>query len=114
LEVVGFLDENAYILRGDAMKAIIASVAVLFLLTHQSSAEDMDFSKIKCSDFLSSPKDQISIVLAWLEGYYTKEDAPPIMYSEKVIKDAKALSEYCNGNRDDDIIKAAEKVMPVK
>jgi acid stress chaperone HdeB len=96
------------------MKFIAASITILLLLTHQTSAEDMDFSKIKCSDFLSSPKDQISIVLAWLEGYYTKENAPPIMYSDKLIKDAKALSEYCNGNRDDDIIKAAEKVMPVK
>jgi hypothetical protein len=96
------------------MRFVLTSAAILFLLTHQASAEDMDFSKIKCSDFLSSPKDQISIILAWLEGYYTKEDAPPIMYSDKIIKDAKALSEYCNANRDDDIIKAAEKVMPVK
>jgi len=96
------------------MRAIITSATLLFLLAHQALADDMDFSKIKCSDFLSSPKDQISIVLAWLEGYYTKENAPPIMYSDKVIKDAKALSEYCNSNRDDDIIKAAEKVMPVK
>jgi acid stress chaperone HdeB len=96
------------------MRFVLTWAATLFLLTHQASAEDMDFSKIKCSDFLSSPKDQISIILAWLEGYYTKENAPPIMYSDKLIKDAKALSDYCNGNRDDDIIKAAEKVMPVK
>jgi acid stress chaperone HdeB len=96
------------------MRIWIAFAAVLFMLTRQASAEDMDFSKIKCSDFLSSPKDQISIVLAWLEGYYTKENDPPIMYSEKLVKDAKGLSEYCNSNRDDDIIKAAEKVMPVK
>ncbi len=96
------------------MKFVITSATALFLLTFPASAEDMDFSKIKCSDFLSSPKDQISIVLAWLEGYYTKEDAPPIMYSDKLIKDAKALSEYCNANRNSDIIKAAEKVMPVK
>jgi hypothetical protein len=94
-------------------KSAIAFVAGLLIATPAIS-QDMDFSKIKCSDFLSAPKEQIAIVLAWLEGYYTKENAPPILYAEKTGKDAKALSEYCNANRDHDIIKAAEKVMPVK
>jgi len=94
-------------------KSTAIAVASLLIATPAFS-QDMDMSKIKCSEFISSPKDQIGIVLAWLEGYYTKENAPPILYAEKTVKDAKALSEYCNANRDDDIIKAADKVMPVK
>ncbi len=97
------------------MIARSAAVAVASLLiVTPAFSQDMDLSKIKCSDFISAPKDQIGIVLAWLEGYYTKENAPPILYAEKTVKDAKKLSDYCNANRDDDIIKAAEKVMPVK
>ena len=86
----------------------------LALVSATASAEDIDFSKIKCKEFISAPKDEIGTILTWLEGYYTKEDAPPILYGDKVVKDAKALSAYCNENGDADIIKAAEKVMPVK
>jgi hypothetical protein len=89
-------------------------VAASLLAASTASAEDLDFSKIKCKDFISAPKDQIATVLTWLEGYYTKENAPPILYADKTMKDAQGLSAYCNAHRDDDIIKAAESVMPVK
>lgn len=79
-----------------------------------ASAQDLDFSKIRCKDFISAPKDQIATILTWLEGYYTKENAPPILYVDKVVKDAQKLGEYCNANPDHDIIKAADTVMPVK
>ena len=36
------------------------------------------------------------------------------MFEEKTKKDAKALSDYCNAHASDDVIKAAEAVMPVK
>jgi hypothetical protein len=74
----------------------------------------LDFSKITCKQFLSAPKDQIGTILVWLEGYYTKEDAPPVMYAAKSEKDAKNLAVYCTAHGDDDIIKGAEAVMPVK
>jgi hypothetical protein len=89
-------------------------VAASLLVTSAASAQDLDFRKIKCGDFLSAPKDQIGTILTWLEGYYTKENAPPILYADKTMKDAQKLSEYCNANRDHDIIKAADTVMPVK
>ena len=95
------------------VKAIVI-VAAALLVTASASAEDLDFSKIKCKDFISAPKDQIGTILAWLEGFYTKENAPPIMYSDKTVTDAKNLSAYCNQHGDDDIIKAADAVMPVK
>lgn len=95
-----------------AKSAIVA--AALFAGISSASAQDLDFSKISCKDFLAAPKDQIAIVLVWLEGYYTKESDPPILRDEKTQKDAKALGVYCGTNPDHDIIRAAEKVMPVK
>lgn len=95
------------------LKSSVVAVAMLLSIS-AAKAEDLDFSKIKCGDFISSPKDQIGIILAWLEGYYTKQDDPPVIYMDKMTKDAKNLSAYCNEHRDDDIIKAAEAVMPVK
>ena len=47
-------------------------------------------------------------------GVLCKGKRPPIMYSEKMTKDAKNLGAYCGEHGNDDIIKAAEKVMPVK
>ena len=92
--------------------AVFGALSALLIVPAQ--AQDMDFSKIKCSEFLAAPKDQIAMILTWLEAYYTKENDPPILFVEKTKKDAQNLSEYCNANRDDDIIKAADKVMPVK
>ena len=91
-----------------------AIAAAALLVAAPASAQDLDFSKIKCKEFIAAPKDQISTILTWLEAYYTKENDPPIMFADKTMKDAKNLSEYCNANGDDDIVKAADKVMPVK
>ena len=95
------------------LKSSVLTAALLVLIAN-ASADDLDMSKIKCKDFISAPKDKIAIVLAWLEGYYTKENDPPIIYSEKMMKDAKNLSDYCNDHGDDDIVHAADRVMPVK
>ena len=95
------------------LKATLAALA-MFGMAAPAFAQDLDFSKIKCKEFVSAPKDQIGTILVWLEGYYTKESDPPIMYSDKMSKDAKNLGAYCGEHGDDDIIKAAEKVMPVK
>ena len=95
------------------IKSLIAACLTVFVVS-SASAEDLDFRKITCKDFISAPKDQIGTILTWLEGYYTKENDPPVMYGDKTIKDAKALSDYCNAHGGDDIIKAAEAVMPVK
>jgi hypothetical protein len=96
------------------MKLFLASVIFTACIAAPAMAQDLDFSKITCKEFISAPKDEITTILVWLEGFYTKENDPPIMYQAKVTKDAKALSDYCNAHNDDDVIKAADAVMPVK
>ena len=96
------------------MKLRLACVLLVAGVALPAWAEDLDFSKITCKQFVSAPKDQIGTILVWLEGYYTKESAPPIMYADKTTNDAKHLSDYCNAHGDDDVITAAEAVMPVK
>ena len=92
----------------------LAILTLVLLIAGPASAQDMDFSKIKCSDFIAAPKDEVGSILMWLEGFYARQNAPPIMYQAKTMKDLKALAEYCNAHGDDDLIKAAEAVMPVK
>jgi hypothetical protein len=96
------------------MKLPLASAFIAAFLAAPAMAQDLDFSKITCGEFISAPKDEVSTILVWLEGFYTKGRAAPIMYQEKTMNDAKALAEYCNAHGDDDIIKAADTVMPIK
>ena len=96
---------------------IVKSVifGAMFVLAGSSAlAQDLDFSKITCKEFISAPKDEVGTILTWLEAFYTKENAPPILYAEKTLKDAQNLGAYCNAHGDDDLIKAADTVMPVK
>ena len=95
---------------------IVKSVifGAMLVLVAPAMAQDLDFSKITCKEFVSAPKDEIGTILTWLEAYYTKENAPPILYADKTLKDAQSLSAYCNAHGEDDIIKAADTVMPVK
>jgi HdeA/HdeB family protein len=94
------------------LKGIVLGLTVL-LSTSLAYAQDMDMTKIKCKEFIAAPKDQVAVILAWLEGFYTKESDPPIIFADKMAKDAKNLSTYCNAHGDDDIVHAADKVMPV-
>ena len=96
------------------VRRLTFAIAASLLVAATASAQDLDFSKIKCKEFIAAPKDQIGTILTWLEGYYTKENAPPILYVDKLMKDAEKLGAYCRDHGDDDIIKAADTVMPVK
>ena len=57
------------------LKATLAALAMLGMAA-PVFAQDLDFSKIKCKEFVSAPKDQIGTILVWLEGYYAKENDP--------------------------------------
>jgi HdeA/HdeB family len=64
-----------------AHKAFIigTTVAAAMLVAVPAMALDLDFSKVMCKEFVSASKDEIGTILTWLEGYYTKENDPPIM-----------------------------------
>ena len=96
------------------MRKSLIAAAIFVSLARPAYAADTDMSVITCKDFISSEKTDIAIILAWLEGYYTKENDPPILHEKKMGTDAKNLSDYCNEHPGDGLITAAEAVMPVK
>ena len=49
-------------------------------------------------------REQIKIVLGWLQGYYLEEDAPPVVDLEKLAADELKLSGYCVANPQEDVI----------
>jgi acid stress chaperone HdeB len=50
-------------------------------------------------------------MLMWLQGYYSDEDASPIVDFDKMMKDAQKLGEYCAKNPDHSVITAAEEAL---
>jgi hypothetical protein len=71
------------------MQPRLALLTIVLLIVGPAVAQDMDFSKIKCGDFIAAPKDEVGSILMWLEGFYTRQKAPPIMYQDKTMKASK-------------------------
>ena len=88
-----------------------AVAAMVCAASPVSAANRLDLSTIKCKEFLTSDKENIALILMWLAGYYSDEDAPPIVDFDKMKTDGQALGEYCGKHPDDSLITASEEVM---
>jgi acid stress chaperone HdeB len=93
------------------MKVILASLAAATLLWNGGArAEDIDLSTWTCQQFQSASKDDIGIILAWLDGYYKDEDDPPVIDTDQFVANAKKLGEYCSAHPDVGLITATDKL----
>jgi acid stress chaperone HdeB len=73
-------------------------------------AEDIDLSAWTCKKFLSASKDDVGVILAWLDGYYKEEDQPPVIDTEELLANAKKLGQFCAAHPDIDLIDATDKL----
>ena len=53
----------------------------------------------------------MSIIMMWLEGYYTDENEDAVVDFGKMAGDTTHPFVYCGDHPDDDIITAAEEVL---
>ena len=97
------------------MKTLSAALAAAALLATAASvqvnAQVLDLSTIKCKDFIASKTENVSLILMWLQGYYSDEDDPPIVDFDKMKKSAEELGAYCGKNPEVGLITAADKVL---
>ncbi len=92
----------------------VAPIVALFLATFTvmpAVADDVDFSKISCNDFVSGSKDDAVLLLVWIEGYFTKKSDPPIMYGDKAKAHAESIRDYCANQPDASLLDAAKAVI---
>jgi acid stress chaperone HdeB len=75
-----------------------------------ASASTIDLSTWSCAKFQSADKDDIGVILAWMDGYYRGEDDPPVIDTEKFVANAKKLGEYCAAHPETGIITAADEL----
>lgn len=89
-----------------------AALAAVMLAAAPALAENnLDLAKVTCKDFLGAGKDNISIILTWLDAYYLGKDDPPVIDFDRMAKSGAALGKYCGENGDATLSKAADKVM---
>lgn len=74
-------------------------------------AQQLDLSTVSCKDFIASDKETIGFILMWLEGYYSEQDAKPIVDFGKMKGNGGRLGEYCGKNPTHSLITAADDVM---
>jgi acid stress chaperone HdeB len=76
-----------------------------------AGAANLDLSTIKCKDFLSSGKDNIAVIITWLDGYYKNENDPPVIDLDTFSANSEKLAKYCADNPDNGLITAADKTL---
>jgi acid stress chaperone HdeB len=91
---------------------LIVSLAVTWALLACAPglAEDIDLSAWTCKQFLSASKDDVGVILAWLDGYYKEEDEPPVIDTEALVTKARKLGQFCAEHPDSDLIGATDKL----
>jgi acid stress chaperone HdeB len=87
-----------------------AFAAAMLAWGNPAAAEDIDLSAWTCKQFLAANKDDVGVILAWLDGYYKEEDEPPVIDTDTLIANAKKLGQYCAANPDSDLISATDKL----
>jgi acid stress chaperone HdeB len=94
------------------MKFLAGSVLVLAITLGllPARAEKIDLSTWTCSKFQNSDKEEIGIILAWLNGVYRNEDDPPIIDTDKFVEDARKLGKYCSENPSIGLITAMDEL----
>jgi acid stress chaperone HdeB len=86
---------------------LVAAIA-LFV---PANAQVIDLSKIECKEFIGLPKETISYLTMWLDGYLTDEEDPHVVDLEKMKTTAEKLVLYCAQNPSMSVLTAAEEVI---
>ena len=92
-----------------AAKRTIAALLILGF-TPACHAVILDLSMMTCQEFLATDKDEIRIILAWLDGYYKDEQEPAMLDTDTMVANLKKLNEYCAANPTIGLITATDKL----
>lgn len=96
--------------KGIPMRLFLAAALALAAFVAAARAEIIDLSTKTCQQFQAMDKDEIGIILSWLDGYYRDEDDPAVIDTEKFVERAKKLGEYCSANPSIGLITATDKL----
>jgi acid stress chaperone HdeB len=91
------------------LHVILATAALVAAAPAQ--AQKVDLSTITCQQFLEMNQQSISLILMWMAGYYSEQDANAVVDFDKMKEDATKLGTYCKENPTVGLITAAEETI---
>jgi acid stress chaperone HdeB len=83
---------------------------LFFGLVAPTHAAVLDLSNMLCREFLTTDKDEIRIILAWLDGYYKDDQDGAILDTDVLVANFKKLNEYCAANPNVGLITATDRL----
>ena len=92
------------------MKLYAALAAAILIVGPAHSANVIDLSTVTCRQFFEMRRDQINMVLAWMQSNYQGEDDAPRLDLDKLNADGQKLQEYCAKNPNTNVIDAADEL----
>jgi acid stress chaperone HdeB len=95
------------------MKSIYMMVAAvgLTLASAPAHAVVLDLSTVTCQQFIEGNKDEITMVLTWLDGWYKGDEDEAIIDTDVFVKNAKKFGTFCAENPNISVVNAAEKIL---
>ena len=87
---------------------MVAVLAAVLTWSAPAKASEINLFTWTCKQFHSASKDEITLILAWLDGYYRAEDDPPVVDTNQLDANAKKLNAYCAVHPDTKLITAAD------
>lgn len=97
--------------------AILLCALMLALPAHarkQSSAQNVDFSRISCGEFLeeivAADEDTAGSILLWIDGYLSGVSGDTLLNWKSLENYSERLVEYCADHRKAKLLDAARKV----
>lgn len=88
----------------------LAVAAALLSVAPAAHAQRLDLSKTTCKELIESGKDGLVIIWSWLYGYYSDQDADPVIDFDELTKRGQRLVEVCRDKPNVDVITAAEPI----
>ena len=85
-------------------------LACALLLGTPALAEDIDLAAWSCNKFMNASKEDVGVILAWLDGYYKEENEPPLIDTDELVAKARKLGEYCTAHPEINLIEATDKL----
>jgi acid stress chaperone HdeB len=95
------------------MKSIYIMIAAVGLILASATAHAivLDLSTVTCKQFVDGDKDQISMVLTWLDGWYKGDEDEAIIDTDVFVANAKKFGTFCAANPNISVVNAAEKIL---
>jgi acid stress chaperone HdeB len=92
----------------------ILVVAALLTLANPVHAQQLDLEAVTCKEFQANDKQTVTMILAWLQAFYTDANAKPVVDFDRMKADGDKLAAYCEKNPSHVVIIAADNVFEKK